>query len=179
MSSSGGGLDPSFWGLVIRHGTAANCLVANLYTVTDIGVAVDLVIGIWVEVVATGGVGAAEFTGAMGVVVVGTGWARTLTLYPLLAITVLFLLSWTSVSGPGAFLTMGLVLGWAGHGHGWVCCGQVCCTWVWGWGLGFRPSFPSNSKYVFIFWMREGKGWSLVLQGLHLITWDVLSHLNM
>ena len=85
----------------------------------------DLVTGIWVEVVATAGVGAAEFTGAVRVVVVGTGWARTLTLYPLLAITVLFLLSGTIVLGRGAFLTKRLVLGWAGHG--WVCCGWVCC----------------------------------------------------
>ena len=98
---------------------------------------------------ATVGVGAVEFTGAVGVVVVGTGWARTLTLYPLLAIMVLLLLSGTFVSGNGAFLTMGLVLGWAGHG--WVCCG-----WVWDWGLDFGPSFLSNSKYDFIFWMREG-----------------------
>ena len=154
MSSSGGGLDPFFWGLVVRHGTSANCPVANLYTITSIDVAVDLVTGIWVEVVATVGVGAAEFTGAVGVVVVGTAWARTLTLYPLLAITVFFLLSGMSVLGPGAFLTMGLVLGRAGHG--WVCCGQVCGNWVWGWGLCFGPSFPSNSKCVFIFLMREG-----------------------
>ena len=143
MSSSGRGLDPSFWGLVVRHGTSANCLVANLYTISSIAVAVDLVTGIWVKVVATAGMGVAEFTGVVGVVVVGTGWARTLTLYPLLAITVLFLLSGTFVLGLGVFLTMGLVLGWAGHS--WVCCGWVCGDWVWGWGLGFGPSFPSNS----------------------------------
>ena len=56
-------------------------------------VAVDLVTGVWVQIVATAGVGAVEFTGAVGMVVVDTGWARTLTLHPLLAITVLFLLS--------------------------------------------------------------------------------------
>ena len=56
MSSSGGGLDSSFWGLVARHGTSANCPVANLYTFTSIDAAVDLVTGIWVEVVPTAGV---------------------------------------------------------------------------------------------------------------------------
>ena len=154
MSSSGGGLGPSFWSLAVRHGTSSNCPVANLYTVTSIDVAVDLFTDVWVEVVATVGVGAAEFTGTVGVVVVGTGWESTLTVYPLLAIMVLFLLSGTFVLGPGAFLTMGLVLGWVGHD--WICCGWVCGDWVWGWGLGFGPSFPSNSKYVFLFLMREG-----------------------
>ena len=48
MSSSDGGLDPSFWGLVVRHGTSAKCQVANLYTVTSMDDAVDLVTGIWV-----------------------------------------------------------------------------------------------------------------------------------
>ena len=46
MSSSGGGFDPSFWGLVVRHGTSANCPVANLCTVTGIDVVVDLVTGV-------------------------------------------------------------------------------------------------------------------------------------
>ena len=128
MSSSGGGLDSSFWGLVVRHGSTANCPVVTLYTVTGTDVAVDLVTGVYMEVVATAVIGAAEFTGVVGVVVVGTGWARTLTLCPLLAITVLFLLLGTFVLGPGAFLTIGLVLGWAGHG--WVCCGWVCCSWI-------------------------------------------------
>ena len=116
MSSSGGGLDPSLWGLLVGHGTSANCLVANLYTITSI-------------VVAIVGVGAAEFTGAGGVVFVGTDRARTLTLYTFLAITVLFLLSGIFVLGPEAFLTMGLVLGWTGHG--WVCCGWDYGDWVW------------------------------------------------
>ena len=83
MSSSGGGLNPSFTGLVVRHRTSANCPGANVHTVTSIGVAVDLVTGIWVEVVATVRVEAAEFTGVLGVVIIGTGWARTLTMYPL------------------------------------------------------------------------------------------------
>ena len=98
-------------------------------------VAADLVTGVWVEILATMGVGAVEFTGAVGVV--GIGWASTLTLYLVLLSMVLFLLS--LAFGPGAFLIMGLVLGWVGHC--WVCCGQV-----WGWGLGLGPSFPSNSK---------------------------------
>ena len=100
-------------------------------------VAVDFVTGVWVEVVATVGVGTVEFTGVVGVVVVGTGWARTLTLYPLLAIMGLFLLS--LAFGPGAFLIMGLVLHWVGHGWvccRWICCGWVCCRWAWGLGLG-------------------------------------------
>ena len=29
MSSSGGGLDPSFWGFTAGFGTSANCPVAN------------------------------------------------------------------------------------------------------------------------------------------------------
>ena len=56
-------------------------------------VAVNPVVCIWVDVVA--------FVGA---VVVGIGWFRTLTLYPLLAITVLFLLS--LAFRIGAFLTL-------------------------------------------------------------------------
>ena len=57
-----------------------------------------------------------EFTGAVVVGVEGVGWVSTLTLYLLLVIMVLFLLSGTFALGPGAFLTMGLVIGWAGHG---------------------------------------------------------------
>ena len=66
---------------------------------TGMDVAVDLVTGIWVEVVATVGIGAVECTGV--VEVVGTGWAITLTLYLLLVSTVLFLLS--LALGPGPF----------------------------------------------------------------------------
>ena len=98
-------------------------------------VAVDLVTGIWVEVVATVAVGA--------VGVEGVGWVSTLTLYFLLVIMVLFPLSGTFVLGPGALLTMGLVLGWTGHG-------LACCSLVWGWGLGFgcqdkQPDQKNNS----------------------------------
>ena len=103
-----------------------------------------LLCGIWVEVVATVGAGVVEFTGAVVVRVEGVGWVSTVTLYLLFAIMVLFILSGTFALGPGTFLTMGLVLGWAGHG--WDCCGQVCHHWDWGWGLGFGPSFPSNSR---------------------------------
>ena len=123
--------------------------------------AVDLTTGIWVEVVATVGVRAVEFTGVVQAARVGMDWASTLTLYLLLASMVLLLLS--LVLGPGAFLAMGLVFcGWAlvlGYGwvgDGWLCCGWVCCNQVWDWGLGLGPRLPSNSKYIFIFWMREG-----------------------
>ena len=90
----------SSWGLPVGCGTSANSPVANLYTITDIDAAADPITGICVEAVATVGVG------AVGVVVVDTAWARTLTLYPLLTITVIFLLS--IALGPGAFLTIGL-----------------------------------------------------------------------
>ena len=55
MSSSGGGFDSWFGGLVVGHGTSENCPVANLYSVTCIDVAVNLVTGVWGEVVATAG----------------------------------------------------------------------------------------------------------------------------
>ena len=98
-------------------------------------VAVDLVTGIWDEVVAIVGAVTVEFVGAIGVV--GTGWASTLTLYFLLVSMVFFLLS--LALDPGAFLIMGLVLGW-------VVLGWACCVQVWDWGLGLGPSFPSSSK---------------------------------
>ena len=77
------------------HGTSANCPVANLYTVTSIGSAVDLTDGVWVLTVAIVGVGVVE------VGMEGVGWLSTLTLYFLLAIMVLFLLSGTFALGPG------------------------------------------------------------------------------
>ena len=99
------------------------------------GVVADLVTGVLVEVVATMGAGALEFTGAVGEV--GTGWASILTLYFLLVSMIFFLLS--LALGPGAFLIKGLVLGWVGLS-------LVCCGCVWGWDLVLGPSFPSNSK---------------------------------
>ena len=72
------------------------------------GVAVGLVTGIWVEVVAAVGVGAVDCTGVVGMVV--KGWASTLTLYLLLVSMFLFLLS--LALGHWGFLIMGLVLGW-------------------------------------------------------------------
>ena len=65
-------------------------------------VVMNPVVCVWVDVVAV-----------IGAAVEGMGWFRTLTLYPLLALTVLFLLS--LVFGVGAFLTLGLVLGWTDH----------------------------------------------------------------
>ena len=131
MSSKGGGFwaegCPPFWGLAVGLEASAHCPVACLSTVTGMAVEVNSVVCIWVDVAA---------------VVVGTGWSRTLTLYPLLAITVLFLLSLTF--GLSAFLTLELVLGWTGHDC--VCCGWFCVDWVWDWDLGFGPSLPSNSR---------------------------------
>ena len=63
------------------------------------------------------------------------------------------------------FLALGLVSGW--EGLNWVLEDQ-----------GFRPNFPSNSKNVLIFLMIVGWRQSLVLYGVHLINWDVLSLLN-
>ena len=102
MSSSEGGLE-FCW-------TLANCPIASLYTVTGIESAIDVTIGVWVLRVATMGVGVVE------VGVEGLGWASTLTLYLLLAIMVLLLFSVMFALGPGDFLTLGLVLGWASHG---------------------------------------------------------------
>ena len=45
----------SLWGLAVGQGTSTNCPVAHLYTITSIDVAVDLVTGVQVEVVATVG----------------------------------------------------------------------------------------------------------------------------
>ena len=107
----------SSWGLPVGCGTSARCPVANLYIVTSIDAAADLTTGVWVEAVATVGLG------AVGIVVIGTGWARTLTLYPLLVSMVLFLLSLALC--PGTFLAIGLEFwvwalvfgcGWVGYG---------------------------------------------------------------
>ena len=67
--------------------------------------------GVWVEAVATEGVGAVDFTGVVGIRVVGMGWAITLTLYLLLVSTVLLL---SLILGLGAFLVMGLLF-WEVH----------------------------------------------------------------
>ena len=149
-----GGLDPLFWGLVVRHGTSANCPVANLYTVTGMDVAVDLVTGICMEVVATAWVGAAEFTGAVWVVVHRYRLGKDSHLVPsfsyhspLPLVRDICLWSWGFSKH-----RVGVCLGSSWLGLLWL----VCCSWVWGGGLGFGPGFPSNSKYVFIFQMREG-----------------------
>ena len=76
--------------------------------------AADFTMGICVEVVATVGVGTVwvKFTGAIGVGVVGMGWAITLTLYFLFAGT-LILLFFSDILGPGALLVTELVF-WGG-----------------------------------------------------------------
>ena len=60
MSSRSVGLE--FYIRVDGHGTSLNFLVARLYTITGIDIAVDLVTGIWVDVVATVGAGVVEFS---------------------------------------------------------------------------------------------------------------------
>ena len=102
--------------------------------------AVDLTAGIWVEEVATVGVG------PVGIGVVGVGWASNLTLHLLLVSIVLLLLSF--ILGLVVFLFVGdaLVLGCGWVGHAWVCCG-----WSWGWSLVLEQSLPSSSTYTFIF----------------------------
>ena len=145
ISSSSGGL--SFMALVVEHGTSANCPMASLCIVTGKDSAVDLIIGVCVLTVTTMGAGAVE------VGVEGVGWLSTLSLYLLLAIIIFLLLSVTLILGPGDFLTLGFVLGWAGLS--WFGCICICCSWVWGWGLGLGLSLPSSSRYVFIFQMRE------------------------
>ena len=44
------------------------------------------------------------------------------------------------------------------------------------WGIG--PNSPSNSRKVLIFLTMVGGGQIFVLHGVHLISWDVLSLLN-
>ena len=112
-------------------------------------VATNFTMGIWVVAVemATVGLGTAGGIGLMGEVgVVGKGWVITLTMY-LLFIGGLALLFLSAFVGTKAFLVKELL--WEGvlvH----------CCNWGWGWCLGFGPSLPSNSRYVFIFLIKEG-----------------------
>ena len=47
------------------------------------------------------------------------------------------------------------------------------------WLAGIGTIFPFTSKKVFIFLIIVGWGQSLVFHGVHLISWVVLSHLNM
>ena len=77
--------------------TSANCPIANLYTLTSIDSAVDLTIGVWVLTVATMG------AGVVGVGVEDVGWLSTLTLYLILTIVVLFLLSGMFALGSWGF----------------------------------------------------------------------------
>ena len=97
-------------------------------------VAADFIMDIWVDIVATVGVGTVgiKFTGAVGVGVVSMGWSITLTLY-LLLVSTLVLLFFSFILGPGAFLVMGLLF-WGGAL-------VISCGWVWGLGLGLGPSY--------------------------------------
>ena len=97
--------------------------------------AANLTIGIWVEVVATVGVGAVEFTGEVGVGVIVMGWVITVTLYFLLASMVLLFLS--LVLGLGAF-----------SGHGVVILRRCTGAWLW-LGLGLGPAFGTKLTLEF------------------------------
>ena len=74
ISSSGGELEFLFWGLVVGHGTSANCPIANLYTVICTDYAVDLTDGVWVLTVATMGADVVAFG------MEGVGWVSTIFL---------------------------------------------------------------------------------------------------
>ena len=104
--------------------------------------------GVWVDVVEVATVGVwIEFMGTDVVGVVGKGYTITLALYLLFAGT-LVLLFFSAILGPGVFLVRELLFWEGALVHG--------CNWVWGWDLGLGPSLSSNSRYVIIFWIREG-----------------------
>ena len=91
---------------------------------------------------------------------VDLGLATTCTLY--LYVGLCFLLLLVAFA---SLLTRGLVLGWMGLD--WFC---------WDWILDPTPLlFEMGSHFL----DKSGVGWSLVLQGLHLIIWHILSLLNM
>ena len=97
----------------------------------------DFTMGVWMEVVATVGVGTVgvKFTGAVGVGVVAMGWAITLTLYLLFAGTLVFL-----------FLSAILVLGFfLLRGY---CFGKECWCLA-ATGLGLRPGFGTKFALQF------------------------------
>ena len=111
--------------------------LASLCIITGIDSAVDLIFGVCVLTLPTMGVDAVE------VGVKGVSWVNTLTLYLPLPIIVFLLLPLTV--GAGDFLTLGLVLGWAGHSWFcciWTCCDWVGCDWVWGWDFGLGTKSP-------------------------------------
>ena len=122
----------SAWGLPVGWGIPSNFPYAKLYTVTGMDVATDFTMGVWVDAVevTTVGVGIG-FISAVGVGVVGKGWAITLTLY-LLFTGALVLIFFSAILGPGVFLVTDLLF-WEGvlvHG----------CDWVWGWGQAYPPT---------------------------------------
>ena len=84
--------------------------------------------GLWVETVATVGVGAVEFTGVAGVWVVGMGWVITLTLYfPSASMVLHFFFFFFSQFGF-----------WGFSGHGVIILDRCAGAWLW-LGLGFGP----------------------------------------
>ena len=149
----------SGWGLSV----VSKFPLTRLYIVIGIVSVTDLTVGIcvvWVEVVATMGEGAVKVTGVVIVGVLGIGWAISLTLYLLLASTLVFLFSF--------FLVVAVTL----------CGGPLLLGCVCAWGLCLGPSFPSRCRYVLIFLMRAEYRQNLALQGLHQIIWVVLSLLK-
>ena len=109
----------------------------------------DFTMGIWVEVVATVGVGTVgvEFTGTVGIGVAGMGWAITLTLYLLLAGT-LVLLFFSFMLGPGAFLVMGLLF--------WRWALVLDCNWIWVGGVWDKACLPILGRSSSFRWWRVG-----------------------
>ena len=135
-------------GAFLWVGNSCKFPIPKLYTVTQMDLAAEFTMGIWVVAVevATVGVGTVgiEFMGAVGVV--GKGWVITFTLY-LLFTGALALLFFSAILGTRIFLVKELL--WEGmlvHG----------CNWGWVWSLSLGPSLPSNSRYVFIFLIKEG-----------------------
>ena len=113
-------------------------------------VAADFTTGIWVVAVevATVGVGLAGGIGFMRRVgLAGIGWAITLTLY-LIFTGALALLFFSTFLGTKVFPCQGISI-----------MGRSARVWLQmglGLGLGLGPSFPSSSRYVFIFLIKDG-----------------------
>ena len=124
---------------------------AKLYTITGMVMAADFTTAIWVEVVAT--VGGRHSLGQIHWHSWSWGGKYALDNYPYFI---------SSFGGHSDSSLLFIHLGsWGFSSHGLLFWGgmQVLgCVWVWSCGLGLVPSLSSNSRYVFIFQMREGYG---------------------
>ena len=60
----------------------------------------------------------------------------------------------------------------------WISFWSGGLNWLMGTGTGISPILPSTSRRVFIFFMIVGCRQSLVLQGVHLTSWVILSLLK-